>query len=170
MSQKAAAQDRRRESGIASAPHPGALDCVPSGHISRGMSNTLYERDFHAWANQQAALLRAGQLSDADIENIAEEIESMGRSEKREPIGRPTVLLLHPLKWRYQPNFRGNSWRLTIEEQRSSVETHLKENPSLKSQFDAAIAEGYKAACFGSARETGLSRKGFPADCPFTYR
>jgi hypothetical protein len=58
------------------------------------MSNTLYERDFHAWANQQAALLRAGQLSDADIENIAEEIESMGRSEKREPIGRPTVLLL----------------------------------------------------------------------------
>ena len=133
------------------------------------MSNTLYERDFYAWANQQAALLRAGQLSDADIENIAEEIESIGRSEKRELVSRLTVLLLHLLKWQYQPGFRGNSWRLTIEEQRSSVEGHLMDNPSLKSQLDTAIADAYKAARFGAARETGLDRNGFPAVCPHTY-
>ena len=77
------------------------------------MSNSLYERDFYAWANEQAALLRAGKLDSADIENIAEEIESMGRSEKRELINRLAVLLLHLLKWRFQPGLRGNSWRAT---------------------------------------------------------
>lgn len=78
------------------------------------MSNTLYDQDFYAWANQQAALLRAGRLSEADIENIAEEIESMGRGEKRELVNRLTVLLLHLLKWQFQPSHRGNSWRLSI--------------------------------------------------------
>ena len=52
----------------------------------------LYERDFHAWANEQAALPRAGALNAADIENIAEEIESMGRSEKRELVNRLAAL------------------------------------------------------------------------------
>ena len=65
------------------------------------MSNSLYDQDFYAWANEQAALLRAGRLSEADIENIAEEIESMGRSEKRELVSRLNVLLLHLLKWQY---------------------------------------------------------------------
>ena len=80
------------------------------------MSNSLYDRDFYAWANQQAALLRAGRLAEADIENIAEEIESMGRSEKRELVSRLVVLLQHLLKWQFQPLFRGASWRLTYRE------------------------------------------------------
>ena len=67
------------------------------------MKNSLYDRDFYAWANEQAALLRAGKLMEADIQNIAEEIESMGRSEKRELVSRLTVLLLHLLKWQFQP-------------------------------------------------------------------
>ncbi|MSW82828.1 MAG: DUF29 family protein, partial [Actinobacteria bacterium] len=74
---------------------------------------SLYEADFYAWANQQAALLRRGKLSSADIAHIAEEIESMGKSEKRELINRLTVLLLQLLKWRFQPGLRGNSWRYT---------------------------------------------------------
>ena len=83
---------------------------------------TLYDTDFYAWANEQAALLRAGRLSEADIENIAEEIESMGRSERSELVNRLTVLLVHLLKWRYQPGLRGRSWRLTIEEQRDQLD------------------------------------------------
>ena len=75
----------------------------------------LYDRDFYAWANEQASLLRKGDLSHADIEHIAEEIESMGKTEKRELISRLTVLLLHLLKWRFQPTLRGKSWRLSIE-------------------------------------------------------
>ena len=78
----------------------------------------LYERDFFAWANQQASLLRAGQFTEADIEHIAEEIESMGRSEKRELLSRLAILLMHLLKWQAQPMLRGNSWQATIKVQR----------------------------------------------------
>ncbi len=69
---------------------------------------SAYEKDFYAWANEQAALLRGGKLAEADIEHIAEEIESMGKTEKRELVARLTVLLLHLLKWRYQPNLQGS--------------------------------------------------------------
>ena len=69
----------------------------------------LYNRDFHAWANEQASLLRMGKLSDADVENIAEEIETLGRHEKRELVSRLTVLLHHLLKWRFQPKRRSRS-------------------------------------------------------------
>ena len=73
-----------------------------------------YNRDFYAWAMEQAALMRAGRLAEADIQNIAEEIESMGRGEKRELVSRLTVLLTHLLKWRAQPGLRGRSWHLTM--------------------------------------------------------
>jgi hypothetical protein len=133
------------------------------------MSNSLYDRDFYAWANEQAALLRAGHLSEADIENIAEEIESMGRSEKRELINRLAVLLTPLLKWQFQPTLRGNSWRLTIEEQCYRLENHLNDNPSLKSQVAPALKDAYKLALVQAERETGHSRSTFPAISPFTY-
>ena len=133
------------------------------------MSNTLYERDFYAWANEQASLLRAGKLSDADIENIAEEIESMGRSEKRELISRLGVLLTHLLKWQYQPDRRGRSWQGTIEQQRYRLERHLGENPSLKSQLDTAVQEAYKDARYDTEKETGIDRDTFPLECPFAF-
>src|ERR1700712_4659540 len=98
----------------------------------------LYDQDFYAWANEQAGLLRAGRLSEADIEHIAEEIESMGRSEKRELVNRLTVVLLHLLKWQFQPVLRGSSWRLTLEEQRNQLEDHIADNPSLKSVVQTA--------------------------------
>jgi hypothetical protein len=130
---------------------------------------TLYDTDFYAWANEQAALLRAGRLSEADIENIAEEIESMGRSERRELISRLSVLLHHLLKWRYQPGFRGNSWRLTVEEQRLQVSDNLNDNPSLRSQLDDAMRRAYRIGRLQAQQETGLDRETFPADCPFTF-
>jgi hypothetical protein len=133
------------------------------------MSNSLYDRDFYAWANEQAALLRAGRLTEADIENIAEEIESMGRSEKRELINRLAVLLSHLLKWQFQPAFRGNSWRLTIEEQRNRVDDHLGDNPSLKSQLDQALRTAYRSAANEASIETGFARSTFHADCPYSY-
>jgi hypothetical protein len=130
---------------------------------------TLYDTDFYAWANEQAALLRAGRLSEADIENIAEEIESMGKCERRELVGRLTVLLAHLLKWRYQPGFRGNSRRLSIEEQRLLLNDDLNDNPSLKSQLDALMPRAYQIGRLQAEKETGLARGTFPADCPFTY-
>jgi hypothetical protein len=133
------------------------------------MLNTLYDQDFYALANEQAALLRAGKLDAADIEHIAEEIESMGRSEKRELINRLAVLLLHLLKWQFQPERRGNSWRLTIKGQRRSLGRHLADNPSLKSQLPSAIEDAYGDALIEAERETELPGEIFPSSCPFTY-
>ncbi len=133
------------------------------------MSNTLYERDFYAWTTEQAALLRAGKLDRLDIENIAEEIESMGRSEKRELVNRLAVLLTHLLKWRFQPGFRGNSWRLTIMTQRRALIRHLRDNPSLRSLIAEALRDAYGDARIEAERETGLDGGLFPVESPFTF-
>ena len=133
------------------------------------MKNSLYETDYYAWSNQQAALLRAGQLSDADVENIAEEIESMGKSEKRELVSRLQVLLLHLLKWQFQPNLQGASWRASVVTQRYRIEDHLTDNPSLRSQLPEIVSRAYRGAVSDATLETGLLEKTFPASCPWTF-
>ena len=88
-------------------------------------NSVLYEEDFFAWTIEQARLLRAGDLSAVDAANIAEEIESMGRSDRRELQSRLVVLIMHLLKWRFQPSARSTSWSATIEEQRLQIENIL---------------------------------------------
>lgn len=129
----------------------------------------LYEQDFYAWANEQAALLRSGKLSAADIEHIAEEIESMGKTEKRELISRLKVLLMHLLKWQFQPVARSVSWQLTIKEQRREVARHLADNPSLKARLSETMADAYGDAIIAAARETSLPEDAFPAECPWSF-
>ncbi|PWB79593.1 MAG: DUF29 domain-containing protein [Methylocystaceae bacterium] len=131
--------------------------------------SALYDRDFYAWANEQAALLREGKLAQADIENIAEEIESMGRSEKRELLSRLTILLLHLLKWRHQPKGRGSSWEASIRIQRRQLARHMADNPSLKAKLPEAIGEAYQDAIIAAAEETKLSETTFPTECPWSY-
>ncbi len=128
-----------------------------------------YHTDFYAWAIEQAALLREGRLASADIANIAEEIESMGRAEKRELVNRLAILLLHLLKWRFQPGFRSASWNSTIREQRIRLRNHLNDNPSLKAKLDEAFAEAYELAIIGAARETGLPEADFPKASPYRF-
>ena len=130
---------------------------------------SLYETDFHAWANEQATLLRAGRLEQADIANIAEEIESMGRAEKRELVSRLAVLLMHLLKWRYQSTHRNTSWRLTIEGQRFEILDHLADNPSLRSKLAEVLTSAYRRARIEAAKETGLAIATFPPICPWRY-
>jgi hypothetical protein len=128
----------------------------------------LYDSDFFAWSREQAELLRAGKLAQADIEHIAEEIDSMGRTEKRELISRLEVLLLHLLKWRYQPGKRGSSWETSIRVQRYSIEDHLGDNPSLKPLLPQALGSAYRKAALEATAETGLSEATFPEACPWT--
>jgi hypothetical protein len=132
------------------------------------MSNTLYNQDFCAWANEQTRLLRAGKLSEADIEHIAEEIESMGKTEKRELVSRLEVLLMYLLKWQFQPERRGKSWTNTIRVQRNHLETHLVDNPSLKAQLAAAIRAAYENAKIEAAGETDLEESVFPEVCAWS--
>ena len=133
------------------------------------MSASLYERDFYAWANEQAALLRAGNLTAADIEHIAEEIESMGKTEKRELVSRLSVLLMHLLKWQFQPERRSRSWRSTVTIQRHALADHLADNPSLKSVLNQALARAYQDARLGAIGETDLPESLFPSECPWSF-
>ena len=89
------------------------------------MHNSLYDKDFYGWTHQQAELLRTGKIAEADLKNIAEELEDMGKNLKRELVSRLKILFIHLLKWQYQPSYRGNSWRYSIEEQDSSVHAYL---------------------------------------------
>ena len=128
---------------------------------------TPYDRDFYAWSREQADLLRAGNVSDADLGNIAEEIESMGKSEKRELISRLTVRLLHLVKWRFQPAKRGRSWRLSVEGQRLDIEDLLQDNPSLRPIVAESIGRAWRRALIEAEKETGLEASTFPAICPW---
>ncbi len=130
--------------------------------------NNLYEQDFYQWTIQQANLLKAGALSQLDIENLIEEVESMGRSEKRELVNRLTVLITHLLKWDCQPERRGRSWELMIREQRLRLSKHLKNNPSLKPVLEECIADAFELAVVKTMKETGFSEATFPESCPYT--
>lgn len=133
------------------------------------MNASLYDRDFYAWANEQAALLRAGKLDAADIAHIAEEIESMGKTEKRELVNRLAVLLQHLLKWQYQPERRSKSWAATIKVQRRDLERHLKDNPSLRAKLGESIEDAYGDAVLLAAGETDLPESAFPVTCPWAF-
>ena len=125
------------------------------------MSNT-YQTDFYGWAMEQAELLRARRFAAADIANIAEEIESMGRGEKRELVNRLAILLLHLLKWQFRPAFRSPSWNSSIREQRIRLRQDLDDNPSLKSRLDEALAKAYEPASLRPERD-------FPKSSPYRF-
>ena len=128
----------------------------------------LYEQDFYQWTQEQTELMKAGALSQLDIPNLIEEIEAMGRSEKRELRSRLTVLLMHLLKWDYQPDRRSGSWKSTINTQRMDIDFVLKDNPSLKHNLEIVIDETYRVARQRAADETGLPESVFPLSCPYT--
>jgi hypothetical protein len=128
----------------------------------------LYENDYFAWTVEQARLLRAGTLSAIDTSNIAEEIESMGRSVRRELRSRLVLLVMHLLKWSKQPGLRSRSWSATIREQRRQIEQILDESPSLRPFIGEALTAVYGDAREDAAAETGLAEDEFPAACPFT--
>jgi len=127
-----------------------------------------YEEDYVAWTLEQARLLRSGAFSELDAENIAEELDDMGRSVRRELRNRFSVLIMHLLKWRYQVGFRSRSWASTIEEQRQQVKELLDESPSIRPVVTNELTRAYAAARKKAAAETGFPENTFPAKCPFT--
>lgn len=133
------------------------------------MRNSNYDADFYGWAVEQAALLRQGDLSAADIDNIAEEIESLGRSEKRELVSRLAVLLTHLLKWKFQPKGRCSSWETSIRVQRNRIVDHLDDNPSLRPHIPAAMKKAHRDAILVAAEETKLPESIFPTSCAWSF-
>lgn len=132
------------------------------------MTATHYESDFYLWTQQQAALLRQGQWRDVDTANLAEEIESMGKSDKRALRSYLAIVMLHLLKWRYQPGLRGSSWKSSINSGREQIGWILEESPSLQPQLLALLVDAYPLARRNASAETGLPLFVFPDPCPFT--
>jgi len=133
------------------------------------MDESLYETDFYAWINQQVNFLQSGKFSETDMDNIAEEIEEMGKSIARALESRLEILLMHLLKWQYQPSHRSKSWRITIVEQRLALAKLLRKNPSLKPKVPNTIAESYADAIILASVETDLPKNTFPKTCPYRF-
>lgn len=134
-----------------------------------------YEEDFYGWAMANAIFMRKGQLKKLDIDNLIEEIESMGRREKNALISHFSILVAHLLKWHYQPEFRtrpdgtvNRSWQLTIKNQRNDLRELLEENPSLKSKVNHFLEKIYLKALVLAEEETGLHLETFPQEFPYT--
>jgi hypothetical protein len=131
-------------------------------------TTTLYEQDFYAWTLQQAELLRSGKLEGLDIENLIDEIESLGKQQRQELRNRLGVLLGHLLKWHYQPEARSSSWTGTIRVQRQKILDLLSDNPSLKPYLNEAISLAYRYGLGIVETETPLNPKQLPQECPFS--
>lgn len=129
---------------------------------------TDYETDFYQWTQQQAALLRQGRLSRIDAANLAEEIESMGNSNRWALESFLSNVIMHLLKWKYQPERRCTSWKMTIRNGRIQIEKRLKNSPSLRPKLPEMIAGEYLPAREDAADETGLSLTTFPEQCEFS--
>lgn len=131
-------------------------------------SESLYEKDFYAWVQIQSALIRQGQWADLDVPNLVEEIESLGRQQRSELRNRLSVLLMHLLKWEYQPEKRSRSWRSTIRIQRIEIADLIADSPSLKPYLQEAIKRSYEKAIIAASDETGLLEATFPTEVGYT--
>jgi hypothetical protein len=133
------------------------------------MTTVTYDEDLYTWSLEQANLLKERKFDQVDLKHIIEEIEDMSKSEKRALQSFLETLLIHLLKWQYQPAYQGRSWKFTIIEQRKRIESHLQENPGLKSQLFELTEKAYMYAVTGAVRETGLAIQVFPQKCPWPY-
>lgn len=132
------------------------------------MAQARYEQDFAAWTAEQSRLLREGRLVELDLAHLAEEIEDMGKNSQRALLSRLQELLLHLLKWQYQPGRRGNRWRASIRKQRQGIEDLLEDSPSLQPRLAAAYGKCYARARLDAADETGLALTTFAESCPWS--
>ena len=128
----------------------------------------LYETDFALWIEQTVQFLRSAKFEEVDWENVIEEIESLGRSEKRALRSQVTRIIMHLLKWDYQQLRRSNSWRGSIVEGRIQIRELLEDSPSLKPYLGDVLAKCYQDAVEWASAETRLPRETFPVECPYT--
>ncbi len=130
-----------------------------------------YEHDFYAWSFEQAHALRERRTQQLDWENLAEEVESLGRSDRNQVRSRLAVVVIHLLKWHYQPKDRSPSWKATLNTQRRDLEIVLADSPSLRRLVPVLLAETYPRARRDAADEMDLipsAARKLPETSPFT--
>jgi hypothetical protein len=146
-------------------PATHEADLVPTAEPAR----SDYDRDFYSWSLEQARLVREGQWPAVDRENIAEEIESLGREQFNKLESALRVLMIHMLKWDHQPKKRTRSWATSIKDQRVAFHDVLDDNPGLKHRLDEAMTRAYRRARLQASVQTGLAEETFPENCPYTF-
>jgi hypothetical protein len=130
-----------------------------------GKPSDLYDRDFVLWTEEQAALLRRAKGSNLplDWENLAEEIESLGKSDRREIRSQITRILRHLLKLAVSPATEPRvRWQSTIRDARVEIEGVLEDSPSLRHEIAQMVAK--RSTTAGKLAATDLARHGEPAD------
>jgi hypothetical protein len=154
----------------------GSASCILFGTVRHAGERPLgghamttdYDQDFYAWSREQASLLRSGQYGRLDVTHLVEEIEDLGKRERRALESRLAVLLGHLLKWQYQPEYPSRkSWRATINTQRRAIAKLLDDNPSLAARLDEIIRDAYPDAVDLAVAETPLDYDAFPEGCPW---
>jgi predicted DNA-binding ribbon-helix-helix protein len=128
-----------------------------------------HDNDLYSWAVEQAALLRAGRIAEADALAIAEELDDVGHEQYDKLESALRVILLHLLKWDFQPERRSRSWRASIAVQRKHVEKILRKNPGLKPLVEEAIVEAYATARIEAGAQTSLPDETFAPDCTYSF-
>jgi hypothetical protein len=150
---------------MAGRPTESQADLVPAEEPA----GAGYDRDFYTWSLEQARLVREGRWDAVDRDNVAEEIESLGREQFNKLASALRVLMLHMLKWDHQPKLRSRSWALSIETQRLELADIIADNPGLRPRIPDAIARGYRKARLEAARESALDENEFPTTCPYGW-
>ena len=135
---------------------------------TNSLTDNLYERDYYLWLKSTVKLLQEGKLHELDRDNLIEEIDDMGKREKRSIYSNLKILLMHLLKYCYQPEKRSNSWQFTIEEHRQRIKEALEDSPSLKIYLKDSFDKAYQDARKLATKETGLDINLFPENCPFS--
>lgn len=128
----------------------------------------LYDTDYNLWLLTTAQLLRERKLDQIDYDNLIEDLEAMVKSDKNALASNLRILLMHLLKWEYQPDKRTNSWRYTITEHCLRINRSFEDSPSLKPYFDDIFEKTYQDARKLASAETGMPKKDFPVECPFS--
>ncbi|MGB7413687.1 MAG: DUF29 domain-containing protein [Thermosynechococcaceae cyanobacterium] len=128
----------------------------------------MYDRDFIQWVDHAAELLKQGRFDELDLENLIDEVECLGRSEKHALTSNLRILLMHLLKWQYQIEKRTGSWRGTVAEHRTRIQEAFEHSPSLKTYYVQVFDKSYGKARILAASETGLDLKLFPVECLYS--
>lgn len=128
----------------------------------------LYDTDFNLWVESQIVALKTQRLEDLDLSNLIEEVEDLAKQDKKALRSYSKILLMHLLKWQYQPSKRSKSWKASISNARIEIEDILLDSPSLRSYLPTVVDQAYKSARILAADETGLTIETFPTDCLYS--
>ena len=128
-----------------------------------------YDQDWAAWAGHQVEMLKQRRFDEVDVESLWDEVESLAKRDFKAWVSALRLVLMHMLKWDYQPGHRARSWIITIGRERHEIEDGLETSPSYAARTEEAVTKAYSRARRDAGDETGLPSETFPETCPYDW-